>query len=340
MRRLFPAFVQRRWLIAAARRALQAGRAASALEILRDELLVGDPRAESLRAMALPLVPTPPPPPPGGPVLGREGQGRGELFSLLAQMRAARSAGADPASRAPAAAGPGKDSSAVGSPGPRPLRLRMSIDDVGTFLICAGPGTTVGHSRAGESDVPILADLLPRHARFVLEPPSFHAAGFWRVEPLGAARVRVDGVELTPAGCTLRSGAQIRLAEHSRLEFLASDPASSSALLDLGGSVEAAGARRVVLFAPGADGCVRLGSRSDCLVAVNLGTALVELSHDGELLRVRCESGLVPDEEQGGVPRAEVELPLRLSAARHLRLSMQSPSARPRWISFAPLEDA
>ena len=88
MRRLLPAFVQRRLLLSAARRALQAGRPEAALAILHDALLIEDPRAAGLRALILPLIPTPPPAPPqsapGAP------ENRAGMRDLLAKLRADR----------------------------------------------------------------------------------------------------------------------------------------------------------------------------------------------------------------------------------------------------------
>ncbi len=343
MRRLLPAFVQRRLLLSAARRALAAGRPEAALEILRDELLARDSRAESLRTLVTPLVLAPPPPPKLDSLrVAAEPGGREDLRELLRQMRANK-----PRDAASGLAAPSSDPGAQIDPkieprgaAARPARLRMSLDDAGSFLVCAGDHALVGHSRAGESDVPILADLRPRHARFVLEPASFHAGAGWRVEAIGDARVRVGESELASAGHSLQSGERVHLGEHVAVRFEQPDSASLSCTLELDAGVEACGAQRVFLFPAGAEGRLRIGSRSSRHVQTALAGVELELVHDGEHLRIHCATGLIPDEAQGTPPRTEFELPLQLSRPVHLRLCMPTPSERPRWISFAPLEDA
>ncbi len=339
MRRLLPAFVQRRLLLSAARRALQAGRPEQALAILHDELLAKDARAAGLRTLILPLIATPPPAPPRPePVVA---ESRDDLRELLAQMRAGRAenqgrvaGGACGATAAALSTAPTQS-----TPCARPARMRMSLDDAGSFLICAGTSASVGHSRAGEADVPILADLLPRHARFVLEPPSFHAGASWRVEPIGSARVSVAAEPLGAAVKSLQPGDRIRLGEHCVLRFEQPDRTSLSASLDLEADLEAAGARRILLFASGSAGRLSIGAKGTRHVQAQLGGVELELVHDGVRLRIHCASGMIPDEAQESPAQTDIELPLQLVRPLHLRLCMQSASERPRWISFAPLED-
>ena len=345
MRRLLPDFVQRRLLLSAARRALSAGRPEAALEILRDDLLASDPRAQSLRTLVTPLVPRPPPPPPrleAARVAANSG-GNEDLRELLKHMREQRvPAAAVDLNRASGIVA-GADLSpkeTVASPATRPARLRMSLDDAGSFLVCAGDHALVGHSRAGEADVPILADLLPRHARFVLDQESFHGGAGWRVEPIGAARVRVGKSVIGSEGHTLHPGERVQLGDHGALRFEQPDSASLSCTLELEGGLEAVGAQRVLLFAPGAAGRLRIGPRGSRHVQAALGGVELEFVHDGGTLHIHCASGLIPDDAQGSPPRTQFELPLQISRPVHLRLCMPTPSERPRWISFAPLEDA
>ena len=346
MRRLLPAFVQRRLLLSAARRALADGRPESVLEILRDALLLDDPRAQRLRLLALPLIPTPPPPPQFEPARNAGSpSGREDLRELLKHMRSEREPKLESAAVVPStAAAPWRAASAerevLARTQARPVSLRMSIDDAGSFLLCAGDQAVVGHSRAGEADVPLLADLLPRHARFVLEPGDFHAGSSWRVEPIGDARARIGANLLSKAGQALHPGDLVRLGEHTALRFEQPDDASLSCTLELEAGLEAAGAKRVLLFAPGAAGRLRIGARGSRHVQVALGGVELELVHNGQALSIHCASGLIPDEAQGSPPRTEFELPLRMSRPLHLRLCMPTPSERPRWISFAPAEDA
>jgi len=346
MRRLLPAFVQRRLLLSAARRALAAGRPEAALEILRDDLLAQDPRAADVRALALPRIAVPPPPPPPSHAAVAANGGRDDLRDLLAQMRAKKALEAGSAALAPqpalaalapaAAAAPAQPA----APLPRPARLRLSLDDAGTFLVCAGRQAIVGHSRAGEADIPVLADLLPRHARFAQLPASFHAGASWSLEALGDARVRIAEQALDRQPRPLQPGDRVRLGEHLRLRFEQPDRSSESCTLELESGVEAAGARRILLFAPGEQGRMRLGPGPSRHVSAALGGAELELVHDAGRLRIRCATGLIPDESQGSAALTEFELPLQLPRAVHLRLCMPAASDRPRWISFAPLEDA
>lgn len=360
MRRLLPAFVQRRMLLAAARRALAAGRPAAALGILADELLRADPRAQSLRVLAEPLVPPPPPPvpvptaPPRATADLEASPDSRSLKALLASMReaaprASAQAAGDGVPRAgnptagsatapiPAPGAPGAD--ADGTQAARPLRLRLSIDDAGSFLLCAGEAAILGHSRAATCDVPVLGDLLPRHARFSLDPATFHAGRAWRVAPIGDARVELRGAELGAVGRTLRDGDRLRVGSRLGLTFLRSDPSSESALLRFDAGVEAAGAQHVVLLALGDGGRVRIGSTAACLVAAALGGAQIELSCVEGAWRLRSTSGLVPDGASLGEARTQFELPAKPARAVHLRVVMPNPADRPRWISFAPLED-
>lgn len=345
MRRLLPAFVQRRLLLSAARRALAAGRPEAALEILRDELLAQDPRAADVRALVLPRIAVPPPPPPLTPAAATPANGgRDDLRELLAQMRAKKAGDAGAESAQPQQATAALvDSGSTMLPmaaGQRPARLRLSLDDAGTFLVCAGQQAIVGHSRAGEADIPVLADLLPKHARFALRPASFHAGSTWSLEALGDARVRVGSRAIEHSAALLQPGDRVRLGEHLQLRFEQPDRSSESCTLELESGVEAAGARRILLFAPGAQGRMRLGPGPARHVSASLGGLELELVHDGERLRISCASGLVPDEAQGSAALTEFELPLHLPRALHLRLCMPNAADRPRWISFAPLEEA
>jgi hypothetical protein len=337
MRRLLPAFFQRRLLLSAARRALEAGRPEAALEILRDDLLAHDLRAAGVRALALPLIAQPPAPPKVLPPASGAASS-GDLRDLLAQMRAKKSAEHESAgSSAPAAAV--KDPAPAKASRSRPARLRLALDDAGSFLVCAGGQVIIGHSRAGEADIPVLADLSPMHARLVLQPASFHAGASWSIEALGASRVRVGEFAIVGGARVLQSGEHLLLGEHLRLLFEQPDRASESCTLTLESGVEAAGARRILLFAPGEQGRMRLGQAPARHVQAALGGVELELVHDGVRLWVRCASGLVPDESQGSKPLTELELPLHLQRAVHLRLCMPAAADRPRWISFAPLED-
>ncbi len=340
MRRLLPAFVQRRLLLSAARRALHSGRPESALEILRDELLAEDTRAMNLRALILPLVPQPPlAPPRAAQARERPKTDRADLRDLLARMRE-KQRERDQSAPTTEPRGSAAESPPLEGVQAQTARLRMSLDDAGSFLLCCGTRVSIGHARAGQADVPLLADLLPRHGCFVLEPASFQAGASWRLESVGSAQLLIDGHPITAAGQRLRSGARVQIGLHTALGFEQPDDASSSAALELEGGLESAGARRILLFAPGSAGRLSIGNRAARHIRAPLLGVELELSHQGGALRVQCASGLIPDGAQGGAPQAAVEFPLCLAHPVHLRLVMPSPSDRPRWISFSPLEPA
>lgn len=164
----------------------------------------------------------------------------------------------------------------------------LSVDGGGQFLLCGGERLTLGHLRAGQADLGFLADVGARHAVLERAESLLEGPG-WRIVPCAGEAVQVGGRPLGPEGCRLASGDRVRLGEN--LEFLVElpDPASASAVLELLHGVECSGARRVVLFAPGAGGRVRIGSTLGHVVRVpGLDFELV-LEWSGEELALSSE---------------------------------------------------
>jgi len=139
-----------------------------------------------------------------------------------------------------------------------PHACLLSVDGGGQFLLCGAERWTLGHLRAGRADLGFLADVGALHATLV-RADSLHAGPGWRIEPCGAERVTVADEPVPSAGRRLEPGAPVRLGENLRFALELPDPASASALLELQRGAECAGARRIVLFAPGPGGRVRIG---------------------------------------------------------------------------------
>jgi|GEM_PF-1224355 len=170
-------------------------------------------------------------------------------------------------------------------------RFKLSIDDVGELFVLHGSRATLGHSRAGRADLPVLADVDPLHVRFV-RTESFHAGPGWRVEPEGEQQISIDGQLVEPGGAALLDGDRVRLAGNLSFVFRRPEAASSSAILELLGESECGGCRRILLWAPGEEGFLRVGpGRGRYLRATRLEEDL-RLWIDGRELVLECAGGL------------------------------------------------
>lgn len=329
-----PPFVRRLWRLVEARRALLEGAAEHALEVLSDPVLALSPQADGLRLKALDLlyrdaarkaslgregsvarvlsvVAA------SDPVradewrrhlAGRQETGRQEteqeeraeqasddarpstaMKDLLANMRAGKDA---PAPRPEA---PSKIARSAPAPG-APMRFHLMIDDGGEFLALSGASITIGHSQAGKADVPLLGDLESLHARITFEE-SFHGGARWKITPESGGKVSVDGRRAHEGeAMELIDGAEVRLSPRVTFRFQRPDVASASARLSWLHGLEADGAPRVLLFAPGPSGRVTLGARTSRLLPVAGVEHEVELTleppSDPTELRVRCAGGV------------------------------------------------
>lgn len=200
------------------------------------------------------------------------------------------------------------------NPGGAPF-FHLAVDDVGEFLVACRSELVLGHSRGGRADLGFLADLESAHARFVLEE-SFHGGPRWHLEGLVPGAFEIVGVEPAAERVALDHGNVVRLGANFEFQFLAPDPASSSAVLKLLHGAECEGASRVLLFGEGEAGRIRMGARtSRHFVVPSLEEEVTLVQSGGELrvygqeaLRVRPElkgSGEAPAEFRLSIPPAE-----------------------------------
>ncbi len=182
------------------------------------------------------------------------------LEDLLEEMRDERSRSG--VRRRPAEASTaGRDAPYQDSEDVRPRsrdHFRLAVDDIGEFLVLQAPSITVGHAHAGRADLPLAADIDPEHVRLV-RTESFHAGPGWRIEAIADQSVAIGGQLLEEGGGALLDGDEVQLARNLAFVFRRADAASGSAVLELLHGAECAGASRIILFAPGEAGRVRLG---------------------------------------------------------------------------------
>lgn len=203
-------------------------------------------------------------------------------------------------------------------------RFLLAVDDAGEFLVVAGERISLGHLRARDVDLPFLADIAAHHARLELVE-DFHAGARWRIAPEPGAVVLLGGRAVGESGALLRDGDDVQLARNLAFRFVAREPGSSSARLELSGGQECLGAPCILLLAPGSGGRARLGASAARLVPVAGLEHEIEIaaSVDGEraALGVRCTAGvsggvsggLAPSGGAGGEPEVRLALPLALS---------------------------
>jgi hypothetical protein len=159
----------------------------------------------------------------------------------------------------------------------------LSVDGGGQWLLCGADRCTLGHVRAAEADLLFLADVGARHATLV-RADTLHDGPGWRIEPVGDERVRVGDELVGPTGRRLAPDDRVRLGENLEFRLRWPDPASASAVLVLQHGVVCAGARHVVLLAPGPGGRVRIGpARAHAVVVPGLALDLVLEWHGDEL---------------------------------------------------------
>jgi hypothetical protein len=226
------------------------------------------------------------------------------------------------------------DRPGVPEPRARPAReplgnaALLSVDGAGQYLLCAGERLTLGHLRAARADLGFLADVGAVHAELV-RVDSLQDGPGWRIVPCGAERVRVEGRDVPLAGRRMAAGERVRLGENLEFRLQQPDPASASVLLELLHGIECAGARRIVLLAPGAGGRLRIGAALSHHVRV-AGLAFdLALEWHGSELRVS------PSEPLEGVPPHLAFPPAERVA---LRIGAPHGSRPPFGLSLEPVE--
>ncbi len=196
-------------------------------------------------------------------------------------------------------------------------RFSLAVDDAGEFLVVVGESATIGHVRAHDVDLPFLADIGAHHARLDLVE-DFHTGARWRVAPESDAHVEVNGRAIGATGALLADGNEVRLAPNLAFRFVARERGSSSARLELSGGNECLGAPRILLFAPGPGGRVRIGA------GASRSVPLADLEHEIELaaertpggasVSVRCCAGVAPvTPAAASEPEVRIALPLALA---------------------------
>ena len=193
---------------------------------------------------------------------------------------------------------------------------RLAVDDGGEFLLVAGRSFVIGHLRGGLADLPLFADLEPRHAKLV-RGESFHGGATWRLSALAGVDLRVRrGVAVAlpaPAGgvaVELADGDLVELGARAAFRFELPDASSVTARLELLHGLECLGASRLLLLAPGGAGRIRVGARRGRhvpLVDVDEDLVLEQTSPD--TLRVSHAPGLVFPDESGPVSERDLSLP-------------------------------
>jgi hypothetical protein len=219
------------------------------------------------------------------------------------------------------------------------LRFQLAVDDAGEYLVLEGEELTIGHAKNRAADLPILADLLERHASLRFRAQSFHGGAGWEIAPtpeLDAAgrAIRVNGVAVRGAR-TLKGGDRIEFSPQFAIRFHAPDPASSSSVLELERGFECLGAQRVLLLSPGPGGRVRIGRRSRDHVRVARATPEIELELESSALRFASETPLSLERGAASVQQRIVH-PVQSRAA--LSVSRASAAEPPFVITVAPID--
>ena len=228
------------------------------------------------------------------------------MGELLAQMRAESGevVVAPPTPTAPIAGAilPGP------TPGRRPLRFHLAVDDAGDYIAIGGDEVVIGHRSAERADLPILGDLDPVHAR-ILRSESFHGGPAWMIQPAQERVVRVGGADVPAGGAALSDGVEVELSPQVSFRFRLPDPGSCSALIELLRGVECEGAGRVLLFAQGPAGRVRAGRRSDRHLVVRGDAGELSLELNGSELHCHSAVGLRRSGFESAAPEVRVEVP-------------------------------
>lgn len=254
-----------------------------------------------------------------GPAAQAEAQSRSmhasariAMGELLAQMRresVAESAGTPPPTRvAPPVAAPASVTLPGTTPGRRPLRFHLAVDDAGDFIAIGGDEIVIGHRTAERADLPILGDLDAVHAR-ILRSESFHGGPAWMIQPAQARVIRVGDSVVPEGGAALIDGVEVELSQQVSFRFRLPDPSSSSALIELLHGIECEGAGRVLLFAQGPAGRVRTGRRTDRHLVVRGDAAELCLELNDDELFCSSAAGLRHPGSEAGAQLVRVEVP-------------------------------
>jgi len=224
-----------------------------------------------------------------------------------------------------------------------PSRFLLSVDHAGEFLVLVGSSATLGHVRPGVADLTFLANLGALHARIVRVDSLREGPRFYLLlgENGGAGGCLVAGHRVREEGLRLFDGDLVRLGENVPFTFRLPDPASETAVLELGEGIECAGARAIVLLGEGEGGRLRIGSTSRRHVRVAGLEEELEIVVDEGAKRahVRSQEGGLLD---GVVPPdgAERAIPIALppETSRVLSFPRARRTGPPFVVALAPAE--
>lgn len=165
-------------------------------------------------------------------------------------------------------------------------RAQLALDEGGEAMLVVGTNLRLGHATDAGADIPLWGDLGEHVLEFTLEE-SFHGGARWCIRgPGGPGDPDLGQDEEIPIG----SGGGVRLTQPGT--------ASAAGVLELSGSLDAEGARRVLLVPPGAGGSVRMGCTPDChllwkgMTPESHVELTVEEEEGGLTLHLRCAEGL------------------------------------------------
>lgn len=228
-----------------------------------------------------------------------------------------------------------EDRSATDPTATPPVLFELTVDDAGQFLVACGSKFTLGHIHGNQADLPFLADVGPQHAR--LEHfQSLRSGPGWRIVPLAGETVTREGDSVPPEGVTLRDGDRLALGRNLGFRFRAPDPASATVVLELVRGAECLGSSRVVLFAEGPGGRLRVGAGGQRHVRVPRLETELTLTRTQDHLAVASRAGLgrglAAHEDEGH----EDELSLPPTERRDWTVGKPTASGPPVGLSVAP----
>lgn len=208
----------------------------------------------------------------------------------------------------------------------------LAVDDGGELLVLGHERVLFGHASNAAVDVGLLADVGPEALELVWRS-SLRGGGQWVA--LGRTPgVTLAGEPLGAEGVALSPGAVLQLAHNLQLQVLAPDPASATILLEIHGSDERHGIRRVALLAEGSGGRLSIGPSRLRHVAVRGLELEVALVRSGAQV-------LVDAERKGGTPSASslerFRIPFPPDERIDLQLGRPRGSRPPFALSILPL---
>jgi hypothetical protein len=209
----------------------------------------------------------------------------------------------------------------------------LGVDEAGQYLLACGQELVLGHARGRAVDLPFLANVPLRHARFELRQ-SFLGGAAWKVCALSDEPIRRNEEALPAGGADLRDGDRLEFAPNLELLFQLPDQSSSSALLSVRRGADCAGATRIVLVAPGAGGRIRIGSAVQRHVRVPNFGGDCEVVWNGAALEFASKLG-VSLPAGGAHDSQSVAFPPRERC--DLAIGRASGGRPPLWLSLEPL---